>query len=145
MVVASAYAGLYPGMLATALFGGLASSTAVTVALARRAKTSPEIAGPAAGAALLASAVVGPRLALLIYVVAEPLLARLVWPLLGLVIGSALASFLLWRGRAAKDGRSQDHIDALFERYRSEIENRASDIYDSGVERPVVTASDLAS
>jgi len=92
------------GMLATALFGGLASSTAVTVALARRAKTSPEIAGPAAGAALLASAVVGPRLALLIYVVAEPLLARLVWPLLGLVIGSALASFLLWRGRAAKDG-----------------------------------------
>jgi len=90
------------GMLATALFGGLASSTAVTVALARRAKTNPEIAGPAAGAALLASAVVGPRLALLIYIVAEPLLARLAWPLLGLVIGSLAASFLLWRGRDAK-------------------------------------------
>lgn len=90
------------GMLATALFGGLASSTAVTVALARRAKTNPEIAGPAAGAALLASAVVGPRLALLIYVVAEPLLARLAWPLLGLVIGSLAGSFLLWRRRGEK-------------------------------------------
>jgi uncharacterized membrane protein (DUF4010 family) len=90
------------GMLATALFGGIVSSTAVTVALARRAKTNPEIAAPAAGAALLASAVIGPRLALLIYVVAEPLLARLAWPLLGLLIGSLAASFLLWRGRTAK-------------------------------------------
>ena len=92
------------GLLATALFGGLASSTAVTVAMARRAKTAPEIAGPAAGAALLASAVVGPRLALLIYVVAPQLLERLAWPLLGLVIGSLAAAFFLWRGREAKTG-----------------------------------------
>lgn len=96
------WVGADKGMLATALFGGLASSTAVTIALARRAKTNPEIAGPAAGAALLASAVIGPRLALLIYVVAEPLLARLAWPLLGLVIGSLAASFVIWRGRGGK-------------------------------------------
>ncbi|HKY95463.1 MAG TPA: MgtC/SapB family protein [Kiloniellales bacterium] len=94
--------GAEKGLLATALFGGLASSTAVTVALARRAKASPEFAGPTAGAALLASAVVGPRVALLVYVVAEPLLWRLAWPLLGLVIGSLAGTFLLWRGRAEK-------------------------------------------
>jgi uncharacterized membrane protein (DUF4010 family) len=91
------------GMLATAIFGGLASSTAVTVALARRAKTSPEIAGPAAGAALLASAVVAPRLALLVSVVAAPLLERLAWPLAGLLVGSLLAALLFWRGREAGD------------------------------------------
>jgi len=89
------------GMLATALLGGLASSTAVTVALARRAKTTPEITGPAAGAALIASAVVGPRLALLIYLVGEPLLWRLAWPLVALSLGSLVAGILLWR-RSAK-------------------------------------------
>ena len=46
--------------------------------------------------------------------------------------------------RAAKDGRSQDHIDALFERYRAEIEKVASDIYDRGVDHPVVNSADLA-
>ena len=45
--------------------------------------------------------------------------------------------------RAAKEGRSQDHIDTLFERYRVEIEKLASDIYDRGVERPVVKSADL--
>jgi heat shock protein HspQ len=49
------------------------------------------------------------------------------------------------RDRAAKDGHRQDNIDALFERYRAEIERLASDIYDSGVERPVVKSADLAS
>jgi Protein of unknown function (DUF1488) len=45
--------------------------------------------------------------------------------------------------RAAKDGRSQDHIDALFERYRAEIEKLASEIYDRGVKRPAVKSADL--
>jgi heat shock protein HspQ len=45
--------------------------------------------------------------------------------------------------RAAKDGRSHANIDALFETYRAEIEKLASDIYDRGVERPVVKSADL--
>lgn len=48
------------------------------------------------------------------------------------------------RDRAAREGRSQDHIDTLFERYRAEIEKLASDIYDNGVKSPVVKGADLA-
>ena len=46
--------------------------------------------------------------------------------------------------RAAKDSLSQHNIDALFERYRAEIEKLASDIYDTGMKHPVVKSADLA-
>jgi len=86
------------GLLVTALLGGLVSSTAVTVALARRAPGAPEQAGRLAGAALVAGAIVAPRLAVLVGVVAPALLPVIAWPLAGLGLGALAMALLFWRG-----------------------------------------------
>lgn len=87
------------GLLATALLGGLVSSTAITVALSRRARAAGGAPGHYAGAALVAGAIVAPRVALLASVVAPTLLPLLAWPLLGLGVGCLGMALLLWRGR----------------------------------------------
>ena len=67
------------GVLLTALFGGLSSSTAITVAYARRARVLPTHA-PLLGAGIaLAAATMVPRLAIEIAVVNATILADL-WP-----------------------------------------------------------------
>ncbi len=86
------------GLLATALLGGLVSSTAVTVALSRRARVAAGSPGHYAGAALVAGAIVAPRLALLTSVVAPQLLSLLAWPLAGIGLGCLGMALLLWRG-----------------------------------------------
>ena len=95
------------GLLATACLGGLVSSTAVTVALARRGRDAPGQAGRLAGAALVAGAIVAPRLALLVGVVAPALLPQLAWPLAGLGLGALAMAWLFWRrtGEQKGDGR----------------------------------------
>ncbi len=70
------------GMLLAALFGGLASSTAVTLAMARYAREDPSRTPLWAGAAALASALMLARIGFWFALAAPGLLARLLAPLL---------------------------------------------------------------
>jgi uncharacterized membrane protein (DUF4010 family) len=81
------------GLLATAAAGGLASSTAVTLAMARLARQHPGQARILAGAIVMASLVMVGRVLLLAALLAPELLRHLAGPL-----GSAgaLGALLLW-------------------------------------------------
>jgi len=85
------------GLQLNALVGGLVSTTAVTVSLADRASKTPELTRLFGVTAVMANAVQGPRLLLLIWVV-DPVLGRLMlMPLLGFCASGLLGAFLLSR------------------------------------------------
>jgi uncharacterized membrane protein (DUF4010 family) len=90
-------AGQRQGTLLTGLFGGIASSTATTLAFSRHARNSPDLSGMAALVILLANWVLLIRLSVLVAVLAPGL-----WrPLLTLLGSGALAGlvmlYLAWR------------------------------------------------
>lgn len=81
------------GTLFTALFGGLASSTAVTLNFARLARSQPAAAPLLAGGILLACGTMFPRMLLVATLIHAPLLETLAWPALSMAVvtyGSAL-------------------------------------------------------
>lgn len=81
------------GTLFTALFGGLASSTAVTLNFARLARSQPAVAPLLAGGILLACGTMFPRMLLVATLIHAPLLKTLVWPALSMAVvtyGAAL-------------------------------------------------------
>jgi uncharacterized membrane protein (DUF4010 family) len=90
-------AGQRHGTLLTGLFGGIASSTATTLAFSRHGRDSPQLAGMATLVILLANWVVLIRLSILVAVLAPGLLR----PVLGIFGGGALAGllviYLAWR------------------------------------------------
>lgn len=90
------------GLLATGLFGGMVSSTAVSLALARQSRAAaPPMGSPAAMAAgvALAWAVMFARMLAVIGAAAPPLLARLA-PVLALSFAACGGAAALWlRGR----------------------------------------------
>jgi uncharacterized membrane protein (DUF4010 family) len=90
-------AGQRQGTLLTGLFGGIASSTATTLAFSRHSRDNPRMAGTAALIILLANWVVLVRLAVLVALLAPSLLR----PMLGVLGGGALAGlamlWLFWR------------------------------------------------
>lgn len=90
-------AGQRHGTLLTGLFGGIASSTATTLAFSRHGRNSPQLAGMAALVILLANWVVLIRLSILVALLAPGLLR----PMLTLFGGGALAGlivlYLAWR------------------------------------------------
>ncbi len=77
------------GIIVTGLAGGLVSSTAVTMTMAKLAREHPERRGPLIAGALFASAVMAARVLVLVGVTALPLLAAIALPI-GLA-GLALA------------------------------------------------------
>ena len=79
------------GLLLTALFGGLSSSTAVTVAYARRARTQPANAALLGAGVALAAATMVPRLAIEIAAVNAALL-RSLWPTFAVLMAVPLAA-----------------------------------------------------
>lgn len=85
------------GTFATALLGGLASSTAVTIAFARAARATPERAALLAVGIALASSVMALRLGLAVSVVAPELAPELALPLLALAATPMLAALILAR------------------------------------------------
>ncbi|MBK1696685.1 MgtC/SapB family protein [Rhodovibrio salinarum] len=91
--------GVKRGVLLTGLMGGLASSTATAINLARLAKASGERAAqPLLGAGVVAAvATMYPRVAVIAGVLVPDLLARLAWPL-ALATGVTLTS-VAWRWR----------------------------------------------
>lgn len=87
------------GTLAAGLLGGLISSTATTAAFSRAAKTKPKSAATSAAAIAVASAVLYPRIATELAVVAPAIWMQLVWPLgLMLLASAALCAVVLLRG-----------------------------------------------
>lgn len=92
------------GLVLGGLLGGLASSTAVTMAHSQRARLQPELAGPLAIGTLAANAVMAPRALLVLWWVSPALAARLALPALVLAGAAAVgAAVLLARTARAED------------------------------------------
>ena len=88
------------GTLATSLFGGLASSTAVTLSFARIGRKSPKMAPILAAGIGMASAVMYLRVVVVAGTFNSALVPALIWPL-GLMSGVSIvgAAWLHWRNR----------------------------------------------
>ena len=97
------------GLAATGALGGLASSTAVTVAMADLARESGTMARPAAGAAVLASTVMALRVLVLAGVTNAGIVPRLLPVTLGMALVGAIAARLI----ARKDQRAGERRTQL--------------------------------
>lgn len=95
--VAIRLTGAQRGIAITGFAGGLASSTAVTLTLARLASTQPERSVLFAGGALLAGATMMARVCVIAAVVNASLLPRLALPLLAAAAVTAIASLVMIR------------------------------------------------
>jgi uncharacterized membrane protein (DUF4010 family) len=100
--VAVKVVGPHRGLLLTGLLGGLASTTATTVAFARRSKETPALSGTLAAATIAACCVLFPRV-LALAAVASPAFAPALVPVLGAMaaVGAAVAALGLLQGRRA--------------------------------------------
>lgn len=96
------------GVLLTGIAGGLVSSTAVTLNMARLARVNPQEHGPLVAGALIASAMMMVRVLVIVGVVNAGLLASLGLPvgLAGLVLAAAALLALGRWGGAGEGGRS---------------------------------------
>jgi len=95
------------GLGLTGLVGGLASSTAVTLAMAGRAREEPRLAAHCALAVVAASTVMAGRVAVLVGVVSPPLLLALAPALAGTGLGG-LGAWLWLRRRAPPEPAAGD-------------------------------------
>lgn len=96
-------AGPRHGTLLTGLFGGIASSTATTLAFSRHGRDSPQLAGMAALVILLANWVVLARLSVLIVVLAPTLLLSVLPVFIGGALGGLVVIYLAWRNLDTRD------------------------------------------
>ena len=87
------------GMVVAALLGGLVSSTAVTLAAAQRSREHEDLAPLLAASALLASAVMLPRVLLVLAVVQPALLTVVGLPVLGMGLAALVTCIPLLRGQ----------------------------------------------
>ncbi|HWL15136.1 MAG TPA: MgtC/SapB family protein, partial [Opitutus sp.] len=88
------------GLLATSLLGGLASSTASTLAFTRRSREEPELAGEYALAVAIACTVMLPRVLVAIAVINTELASNLVAPFACMAVpGVIFGVWLWWRQR----------------------------------------------
>jgi uncharacterized membrane protein (DUF4010 family) len=93
------------GMLLTAVFGGLASTTAFTAGTARAVADSPDAAVRFARAALVANTIMAPRMLVIVALIA-PALALAALPALGaMTLAAALAAWALGHGAGADTTR----------------------------------------
>jgi uncharacterized membrane protein (DUF4010 family) len=93
------YAAPREGGLWTALLGGLYSSTATTVVLARRARSSPGLLGQIQTGIILATAIMYLRMLIIVAMFDWPLAIALAPALIGLaVLGGILAGLWYWIG-----------------------------------------------
>lgn len=95
-------AGAGKGIMITSAFGGIASSTATTLSLARMSQQLP-MYRLLAGGILLASAIMYPRILLLVAVLNADLVQQLAIPLGGMSLTSFAMALWLWR-RTEADG-----------------------------------------
>ncbi|HEV8689216.1 MAG TPA: DUF4010 domain-containing protein [Ideonella sp.] len=104
--VAMRLSGPQRGLLWTGLLGGLASSTATTLALARHARREPALLAPSAAGALAACGVMFLRMLVVVAVLQPPLVRVVAAPLVasGAVLLTAAAWQWRHRGRAPRKG-----------------------------------------
>lgn len=96
-------AGAQRGALLTGLLGGLASSTAATVTLARLARERPQNAPLLAASAVLAATVMFPRLAVLVALLAPAVLRDVAIAFVPAMVAGLIAVGLLgWKARGAQ-------------------------------------------
>lgn len=94
------------GVLLSAAVGGLASSTAVTIAFSNRTKENPELAPVAAAAIAIASVIMIARVSVLVGILNPHLLRVMVWPLFGAGVGALLGGLVGYHGQKDLDGDS---------------------------------------
>lgn len=95
--VASRVLGARRGIALTALFGGLASSTAVTLTFSGRAKEQPSLARACALAIVIASTIMFPRLAIEVAAMHAPLVVHTL-PVLGAMLAAGvIGGLVIWR------------------------------------------------
>jgi uncharacterized membrane protein (DUF4010 family) len=104
---ASRYYGAGKGMAVTGLVGGLASSTAVTVAMARHARADPTLVGSAALSIVLACGVLLVRIVVVVALVYPPLLADLMFPIGAMMVAALVAVIVLSRRRKRQQKPSE--------------------------------------
>lgn len=85
------------GLGLTGLVGGLASSTAVTLAMSGRAREKPAIADSAALAVMLASTMMFVRVLVVVGLVSRSLLGQLAYPMVAAAAAGAGTSLVFWR------------------------------------------------
>lgn len=85
------------GILLTALFGGLASSTAVTLNLSRIGHRDVRLHSLLAAGVVVAAGTMFPRVLLEVSVVNRSILPQVLWPLLTMTAASYFSVPLLWR------------------------------------------------
>ncbi|HTN51491.1 MAG TPA: MgtC/SapB family protein [Anaeromyxobacter sp.] len=98
------------GMGLTGLVGGLASSTAVTLAMSGRAREHPALSDSFALAVMLASTVMFLRVLVIVALVNPGLAGPLLLPLLAGAGAAGLASLLLWR-RSRRPAREAGPVE----------------------------------
>lgn len=104
--------GLQRGVLWTGLLGGLASSTAASLALARYARQQPAVAEAATAGTLAACAIMFFRMAVLLGVIEPALLSTFGSALM--VAGLTLLALALWRWwRRTGAGEHQGSVEAM--------------------------------
>lgn len=85
------------GLLLGAAFGGLVSSTAVTLSFANRTKTEPKLAPVAAGAIAVAWTIMLGRVAVLVIIIDPALLRTLAVPLGAMIVAALLGLLVTFR------------------------------------------------
>jgi uncharacterized membrane protein (DUF4010 family) len=95
-------AGTRRGTLLTGVFGGLASSTALTLSFSRLARRRKSLGRLLAVGVLVASATMFPRIVLEVSVIHAALVMRLLPALATMMLVMLLAAAWLWRGKPAE-------------------------------------------
>ncbi len=97
------------GLGLTGLVGGVASSTALTLAMAGRARENAALTEPAAFAVMLASTVMFARLLVVMAVVNPVLVGPLVYPMAAGALGGLVTCLVLWR-RTVRTARTRTDV-----------------------------------
>lgn len=87
------------GSLLTGVFGGLASSTALTVSFARMGRNSPPMQAVLAAGVVVANTTMYVRLWVIVLVLNQPIGWRLAVPLGAMALAGLVGSWVLWRAR----------------------------------------------
>lgn len=90
------FLGTQAGITVTGLAGGLASSTAATIAFSRRSRETPELSTSFALAIVLACTVMVGRVAVVVLVLNQALFLALWWPLVVLALPGGLYAARAW-------------------------------------------------
>ncbi len=103
--------GTQAGITVTGLAGGLASSTATTLALARNSRDTPEIAPTLAAGIVIANTVMIGRVAVIILAINQNLFIRISSPLLIMAIPTTI--YLVWKFFLSRKDKEQVDLPKL--------------------------------